>query len=414
MITESGLLYSICFFAIIFTVEKTKKIFIISSNPALRDILQFCFDGWGYEVFLRDSHQADLSSIKKISPLVIVVDVHSARQSDLTICTLLKNDPITAFIPIITLINKRHLRVQLLNLKYGVDDYLIKPPDPLDLRIRIEMAIKRSQHSLYSNPLTGLPGGRIIEEMLKEKIKEKESFSFGYIDIDNFKYFNDVYGYIKGDRAIMHTAYLLYTSIMSTAGENDFIGHIGGDDFVFITTPDNYQKFCEKFISMFDSVIPFHYSQEDRMRGFIIARNRTHRLKKIPLMSVSVAVVNRDNSSGINSIVQINERITEIKKYLKTIPRSNFMADRRNQSIRHAPTPTTYRKKGFILHNHKALGQILLEKEIVSAEQLDEALRIHWRRGIILGEILKEMGYLKEEQLREALHIQKKEFSHLP
>ena len=291
-----------------------KKILIISSDKKLKEVLKFCFGVWGYKVFLEESLLRDIAPIKRLSPDVVVADVYSASKNHLEICRLLKNDFITASIPIIALINKRQLREQLLDIKQGIDDYLIKPPDPLDLRVRIEMAIKRSQYSFYSSPLTGLPGGRLIEETLKDKIENGASFSFGYIDIDNFKYFNDVYGYLKGDRVIMQTAYILYTVIKKHGCKDDFIGHIGGDDFIFITHVDKYTEICENFISCFDKLMPFHYSDEDRRRGYIVARDRTHKVKKIPLMSVSIALVLRDSPPSIKNVIEINERVAEISK----------------------------------------------------------------------------------------------------
>ena len=174
-------------------MKKVKRLLIVSSDKHLRDILHFCFDGWGYEVFVHEPKIEDINTIKRIFPDAIVIDVHSATKSHLEICRLLKEDFITALVPIITLINKGQLREQLLTLKQGVDDYLIKPPDPLDLRTRIEIAIKRSQYSFYSSPLTGLPGARIIEDAIKERIEKDVPFAFAHIDIDNFKYFNDVF-----------------------------------------------------------------------------------------------------------------------------------------------------------------------------------------------------------------------------
>ncbi len=241
-------------------MEKVTKILIISSDKNLKEVLNFCFDGWGYEVFLQSPLSNDIMPIKRIAPDIIIMDVHSASKAQLEMCHLLKDDFTTSFIPIITMINKRQLRAQLLNLKYGVDDYLIKPPDPLDLRVRIEMAMRRAQYSFYASPLTGLPGGRIVEEIIKDKLSKNTPFAFGYVDLDNFKYFNDVYGYLKGDRVIMQTAYMLYTSIKRSGNKTDFIGHIGGDDFVFITTTEAYKKNCHNFILMFDKIIPFHYT----------------------------------------------------------------------------------------------------------------------------------------------------------
>ncbi|MFH1338649.1 MAG: diguanylate cyclase [Candidatus Omnitrophota bacterium] len=386
-------------------MDEIRKILIVSSDKNLRDVLNFCFDGWGYEVFLQDSVSADINSVKRISPDVIVVDVHTAHKSQLEICRTLKEDFTTALIPVITIIKKRQLRQQLLNIRQGIDDYLIKPPDPLDLRIRVEMAVRRSQYSLHSSALTGLPGGRLIEETLTERIKKGGVFCFGYIDIDNFKYFNDVYGYLKGDRAIKQTAYMLYETIKKFGNSSDFIGHIGGDDFVFITSPEKYKTICRNLIQTFDRIIPFHYSPEDRERGFIMTKDRTNRINKIPLMSLSVALINNTGSREFSNAIEINERVAEIKCYLKSMSGSKFMAGRRNQKSG-ADSGPQFNEEGQKLKNYKPLGQFLLEKNIITPEQLDEALKVHWERGIVLGEILKELGYLDEGKLNEALKIQ--------
>jgi DNA-binding response OmpR family regulator len=383
-----------------------KKILIISSDANLREVLSFCFDGWGYEVFLEESLSPDINLIKKISPDVIVIDVQAARKSQLQICKVLKDDFTTALIPIITIINKRQLREQLFNIRQGIDDYLIKPPDPLDLRIRIEMVIKRSQYSFCSSPLTGLPAGRLIEGTLDERIKKRSNFSFGHLDIDNFKYFNDVYGYLKGDRVIKHTAYMLYTTIREYGNSGDFIGHIGGDDFVFITSIDKYQAVSGNFIQLFDRIIPFHYTPQDRKKGFITARDRTHKVKEIPLMSMSLAVVNKTSNSDLKTVIEVNEKAAEIKRYLKTMPGSKFMADRRDIKSDKNTGPEFNRKKKRPQLGYKPLGQTLVEKNLISPAQLDEALQIHWEKGVVLGEVLKELGLLKDKELKEILDNQ--------
>jgi len=392
-------------------MDKIKKILIVSSDSKLKDVLNFCFDGWGYEVSLMEpSPSADIKVIKRVSPDIIVVDVQSASKEQLDICRNLKKDFATAFIPVITLINKRHLRAQLLSLKQGVDDYLIKPPDPLDLRIRIEMAMRRVKHSIHASPLTGLPGGKILEDVLKERLDSGEPFSFAYVDIDNFKSFNDVYGYRKGDKVILQTAYLLFITLKDFGNSDDFIGHIGGDDFAFITTPDKYRKICQSFIEFFDDITPFHYSSDDRKQGYVVARDRARKVKKSPLMSVSIAVFNKDNSSKVKSIIEINERVAEIKRFLKTIPESIFMAERRD-SASFADKILQSCKKSSRIYPYQPLGQILLEKKVISDEQLDEALSLHWKKGAALGEVLKELGFVGDEDLKEALSIQKVYFS---
>ena len=385
-------------------MDKVTRILIVSSDRNLREVLTFCFDGWGYEVSVLDPPVTDINKIKKIAPSVVVMDVETAHKPQLHACQLLKDDFLTAFIPIITIINKRQLRQQLLDIRQGVDDYLIKPPDPLDLRTRIEMALKRSVYSYHTNALTGLPGARIIEEFIRDKLHERQFFSFCYVDIDNFKCFNDVYGYLKGDRVIMQVAYMLYTCVKKFGNAGDFIGHIGGDDFVFVSTPEKYEAICTQFIELFERVAPYHYSETDRRRGHVVAHDRSHILKKIPLMSVSIAVVNKNDSYSCKNLVEVSDRVAEIKSYLKVIPGSKFMADRRNSVLENNKHPRVFKYEHHAAA--KPLGQILLESKRVTQEQLDEALKVNWKRGVPLGEVLKEQGVLGEPELAEALGVQ--------
>jgi len=387
-------------------MNKTLKILVITSDRQLRTVLRFCFDGWGHEVFFDDMTGTDISRIISISPNVIIIDIYSDDTSRLEICDLLKTDFATAYIPVITLIDKSHLREQLLDLRQGVDDYLIKPPDPLDLRIRIEMAVKRSQHSFYANPLTGLPGGIVIEEITREKLEKDDPFVLGHVDIDNFKSFNDKQGYLNGDRVIMQTAYMLSTIVRNWGNKNDFIGHIGGDDFVFITTPEKYKTICQNFICMFDTITPFLYSLEDRRRGYIVARSRNNRVLKLPLMSLTIALVIKNSREELRSIIELNERIAEVKQYLKKIPGSKYMADRRILNKDDHLTLQVFNNDESIINAYKPLGQILLERNIITLQQLDAALKVHWRRGAPLGEVMRDLGFVSEEKLSEALDYQ--------
>ena len=380
-----------------------KKVLIVTNDKSLRDVLQFCLEGWNYHAIFIDTVDNSIAPIKKVFPDVVVIDLHTARAGHLDICRLLKDDFGTSAIPVITLINKRQLRSQLLNIKQGIDDYLIKPPDPLDLRIRIEMAMRRSQYTFYATPLTGLPGGRIIEEALTERLRTVRPFSFGYLDIDNFKYFNDTYGYLKGDRAIMQTAYLLYATIRRVGHPEDFIGHIGGDDFVFITSPELYEKICTEFIQAFNKIMPFQYTEEDRINGYIVAKDRTHRIKRIPLMSVSIAIVNRSASTDFSNTIEINEKVAEIKGYLKTLSGSTFMSERRNNTVGVERAPHIFKRECPVRGSYLPLGQRLLQRGMITIPKLDEALMIHWKRGIPCGEVMRELGFVTEEQIITAL-----------
>ncbi|OPX29002.1 MAG: hypothetical protein B1H08_04830 [Candidatus Omnitrophica bacterium 4484_171] len=173
-----------------------------------------------------------------------------------------------------------------------------------------------------------------------------------------------------------------------------------------MTTPDKYELICKNFIMMFDKIMPFHYSQQDRKQKFIIARDRTHKMKKIPLVSVSIGIVNSNSGHSIESVIDVNDKIAQLKKYLKKIEGSTYMIDRRMSVDKNYLSPWTYNKKIRLKMHYKPLGQILLDRKVVSQKQLDEALNIHWKQGIILGEVLKELRFLKDEELTRALNIQ--------
>lgn len=383
------------------------KILVVTDDSNLRNVLEFSLDGWGHEAFFFDRETAeDIKNVSRLAPDIIVIDVGQAEEERLEICDELKNDFATSYIPVITLINKRHLRQQLLDLTQGVDDYLIKPPDPLDLKVRIEMAVKRSQHSFYANPLTGLPGGIVVEDTLKAKLKGKEPFVMGHVDIDNFKSFNDKYGYLKGDRIIMQTAYMLNTAVRSAGNSGDLVAHIGGDDFVIVTTPDKYNRICENFICMFDTIAPFHYSRDDRQNGYIVSKGRTNRIRNIPIMSVTIALVLKNSWEELNTIIELNERIAEVKQYLKKMPGSKYMADRRMLKKDDSLQVQLFANDKTVTESYKPLGQILLDNDMIKADELDKALKVHWKRGIPLGEVLRERGSISDDRLEDALGMQ--------
>jgi len=384
-------------------MDKTLRILIITDDEKLKNTLEICFQGWEYDVFFKSSLDSDIASITKILPNVVIIDVSCRYKNRLEICGLLKKDFATTYLPVITLLDKKQLCLELSNLNVGIDDYILTPPDPVDLKIRIEMAVKRSERSFYASPLTGLPGGKIAEEMIKERIDNGQSFVAGHADIDNFKAFNDKCGYLKGDRVIMQTAYMLSGAVRKWGNPSDFLGHIGGDDFVFITTPEKYNTICQNFICMFDTITPFLYKEEDRKAGYIIAKDRTNRTRKLPLMSVTIALVLSSKFGEIDNVISLNEKLAEIKQYLKKIPGSKYMADRRGKREKEQFTVKMFKNEEALADNYRPLGRILLDANVVTGNQLDSALKVHWKSRALLGEVLKDLGFLSDDQLQSAL-----------
>ena len=202
--------------------------------------------------------------------------------------------------------------------------------DSLDRELQTMMLhIKESQQRyLDASPLTRLPGNLAIEEVLKGKMDRGEKFALCYVDLDDFKAFNDKYGYARGSDIIKMTGEVIYHAKDAHADKQDFIGHIGGDDFVLITSPEQAESVCEFVIRDFDRQIPDFYDPEDRARGFIEGQDRYGVMRRFPIMSISIAVVS-DVRRSFSSPVEIAKVATEIKDYVKVLPGSNYLVDRR-------------------------------------------------------------------------------------
>ena len=206
----------------------------------------------------------------------------------------------------------------------------LRASDGLDREIQ-EMMLKikdSQQRYLDASPLTRLPGNLAIEQVLKGKMDHGEKFALCYIDLDDFKAFNDKYGYAKGSDLIKMTGEVLYRAKDKYAEKQDFVGHIGGDDFVLITSPDGAEQVCQAIISEFDRRIPEYYADEDRANGFIEGMDRYGVKRRFPIMSISIAVVS-DVKRSFKSPVEIAKVATEIKDYVKSLPGSNYLIDRR-------------------------------------------------------------------------------------
>ena len=181
---------------------------------------------------------------------------------------------------------------------------------------------------LDTSPLTRLPGGIAIESVLNKRVAAKAQIAFCLMDIDNFKAYNDRYGYAKGNELIQATADIIGKAVVEFGNEQDFIGHIGGDDFVVITTPDSYRMICEAIIKSFDEIIPDFYNTEDRARGYITAENRQGESVSLPLATLSIAVVTNAKRKFFNHI-QYGEVAAEMKEHAKSMTGSLYLVDQR-------------------------------------------------------------------------------------
>jgi GGDEF domain-containing protein/CHASE3 domain sensor protein len=184
--------------------------------------------------------------------------------------------------------------------------------------------------NLDANPLTKLPGNLAIEKELLTRLNENENFSFCLIDLDNFKAFSDRYGFAKGSEVLKWLGDIL-SEIMKTLGtDEDFLGHIGGDDFVITCAPERMESICSMIIEKFDKGIVNHYEPEDLERGYIVSIDRKDKPAIFPIMTISIAVVNTDRTV-IREPKEVAEKVAELKQYAKTFAKSIYVVDRRRK-----------------------------------------------------------------------------------
>jgi diguanylate cyclase (GGDEF)-like protein len=181
---------------------------------------------------------------------------------------------------------------------------------------------------LDASPLTRLPGGIAIENVLKKRIDSGTPIAFCVLDIDNFKAFNDRYGYANGSEVIKATARIVEGTVKEQGSGDDFIGHVGGDDFVVITTPDYMRNISTEIIKLFDHTIPGFYEAADRERGYIEGKTRQGVDMHFPIMTISIAIVTNERRK-LTSALEASEIAAELKDYAKTIPKSVYVVDKR-------------------------------------------------------------------------------------
>jgi GGDEF domain-containing protein len=198
----------------------------------------------------------------------------------------------------------------------------------LDMGKRLK---KLEEMYLDASPLTRLPGGIAIENVLKKRIEAKQPLAFCMIDLDNFKSFNDRYGYAQGSELLKETAHIIEGAVRTKGVVEDFIGHVGGDDFVMITTPDRMRAICEEIIANFDRRMPDFYEEKDRKNGYILGKTRQGVEMKFPIITISIAIVTNEHRQ-ISSPLEASEIAAELKDYAKTLPKSIYVIDKRRSA----------------------------------------------------------------------------------
>ncbi|MBI1871105.1 MAG: response regulator [Chlamydiae bacterium] len=304
------------------------KIAMIDDDEDILEVTQAFLKRRGFEVFTALDGEKGLVLIRETKPDLILLDLMLPGIDGFEVCKQIKEDRNLWHVPIIYFTARGESSEKISGLKSGADDYVTKPFEPEELLARIWMILNRTYTVLDANPLTKLPGNNAIQKQIAYRLEKNEPFAIAHLDIDYFKSFNDEYGFERGDDAIRSLADLLSPIVKEKGNPTDFVGHIGGDDFVIISDPNHMDLLSKEIIHQFDILSPHFYNREDRERGCIVIKDRQGILREFPLMSLSIAVVTNEKRK-LTHIGEVNAIAAELKKYVKTLHGSNCVKDRR-------------------------------------------------------------------------------------
>jgi len=308
------------------------KILVADDDPDIRDILKLTLSEENYDVLEAKDGEEAIKIIHTKTPDLVLVDYRMPKMDGREVCRQIKKDILLAHLPIIMVTGSGDVTDKVGGIDSGADDYIVKPFEPKELLARIRMIIRRTKRDLEANPLTRLPGNVSILNELQERLNNKSLFAVCYIDLDKFKNYNDKYGFEHGDEVIRETARILIRATREVGLPHDFIGHVGGDDFVIVTTPESVDNICKKIIADFEAASPSFYNERDKKAGYIVALDRKGGEQKVPLLSISIGVVTNEFRK-IEHVAQIGELGAELKALAKSLERSNYIKDKRKRDV---------------------------------------------------------------------------------
>lgn len=275
---------------------------------------------------------AVLAVALRARPRAIVIDGRGDlnwQTASLDVCKRLKRDSYSAIIPIVMLVPTTRF---IDAFAAGADEVLRADVAGVEAAARLTAMLRRSDRDTDVHPSTRLPGAREIEAELARRIASGDRFAACYADLDHFKEFNDRYGYHNGDQVIRLLAHILHDVVKGLCGESGFVGHIGGDDFLYTVPIASMARVCDDVIRVFDELIGLQYSEQDQRVGYFFGKDRRGQMHRVPLMTLSVGVVTNQRRRFMRA-VEVSELATEMKSYAKTLPGSLWVVDRRREDV---------------------------------------------------------------------------------
>lgn len=287
------------------------RILVVEDDKDIANMLKIYFTGQGYDIEVASRGADALKRTQQQLPQLIVLDINLPDTDGYTVCKALRTNSRTRHIPVIFLTEKDERSDRIAGLELGADDYITKPFDIEELRLRIANAIRAAERMGLTDPRSGLPSGRLIEDALRELLRQ-ETWAYMDMRIGHFDAFKDKYGFVAGDEVLRFTAMLLGEVVDQQGKPEDFIGHAGGDNFVLITQPDRAKTIKETFEKRFNEDVQVHYAYTDREQGGIKLDAGTDGERLVPLMKIAIGVVTSERK--FSDIREITEAAAEARR----------------------------------------------------------------------------------------------------
>lgn len=306
-----------------------QDIYIIDNTQSVLNVLKQIFKN-DVDYQFSSVKTEELNFALKNIPDMIIIDEDTIDIDIVELCKDIRENEDNSITPIVVISSNWEKGHRIKILEQSIEYFIIKPVDQEYLYFTIKNILKLLQNNRRISPLTGLPGNVQIQAEMKKRLLNKERFAMFYFDLDNFKAYNDTYGFANGDEIIKFTARTIVDNIHNIGMDNSFIGHIGGDDFVAITGAADYEKICRDIISDFDTYVLGYYNDEDVEKGYIEVANRRGIIEQFPLTSISIGVVEVTPGRFKNTL-EIGEVGAQVKHQAKSIMGSTYIVNRRKK-----------------------------------------------------------------------------------
>jgi diguanylate cyclase (GGDEF)-like protein len=301
------------------------RILVADDDPSLCLILRETLQDAGYEVMIAHDGDQLVRMAQDDPPDLLLIDLMMPLMDGFEAIRQLRNDTRTSHLPMIILTARSASSEVVIGFDTGADDYIVKPYDIDVLLARIRSHLRRAAKLPVRNPLTGLPGNVLLQAELERQIGQQTAFALLYVDLDNFKAFNDAYGFARGDRAI----HMLASVLAEVAPREDFLGHIGGDDFAIIHYGGRAEELSQRIIAAFDARVRELYDAVDLQRGYLRGVDRHGVTRQFGLLSLSISVVSNTGQRFAN-VDEMSKVAAEVKQAAKSISGSSYVFDRRS------------------------------------------------------------------------------------